>query len=135
MLRVLAYIIVVALIVAGAVWLAERPGDVTLVWQGWRVDTSVPILLLAIGVFIAIVWAIVRVLKGIGAIPGVVRESVREKRRRRGLSALGSGYAAVAGRRRPQGAVLCRRRGETAGRPASDPPAVGAGRAFVRRSG
>lgn len=96
MLRVLAYIIVVALIVAAAVWLAERPGDVTLVWQGWRVDTSVPILLLAIGVVIAIVWAIVRILKGIGAIPGVVRESVREKRRKRGLSALGSGYAAVA---------------------------------------
>lgn len=78
------------------VWFAERPGDVTLVWQGWRVDTSVPILLLAILVVVAIIWAILRVLRGIGAIPGVVRESVREKRRKRGLVALGSGYAAVA---------------------------------------
>ncbi|EKV32198.1 hypothetical protein C882_3262 [Caenispirillum salinarum AK4] len=96
MLRVLGYIVLVALIVAGAVWMAERPGDVTLVWQGWRVDTSVPILLLAILVVVAIIWAVLRILRGIGAIPGVVRESVRDKRRKRGLSALGSGYAAVA---------------------------------------
>lgn len=96
MLRVLAYLIVVALIVAGAVWLAERPGDVVLVWQGWRVDTSVPILLLAILTVVVVLWGLLRILRSIGAIPGVVRESVRDKRRRRGLAALGSGYAAVA---------------------------------------
>lgn len=96
MLRVIGYLILVALIVAGAVWFAERPGDVVLQWQGWRIDTSVPILLIAIGVVVAVLWVLWRLLRGILGVPGKVRGSLREKRRRKGLSALGSGYAAVA---------------------------------------
>lgn len=96
MIRVLAYLILVAAIVAGAVWLAERPGEVVMEWLGWRVDTSVPILMLAVLAFMAVIYIIWRILRGIGRVPGMVRESVRAKRHRRGLTALSNGYAAVA---------------------------------------
>lgn len=96
MIRVIVYLLIVAAVVAGAVWLAERPGEVVMEWLGWRVDTSVPILLLAVLAFMAVVALLWRLLRGIGRVPGMVRESVRAKRHRRGLTALANGYAAVA---------------------------------------
>jgi uncharacterized membrane protein (DUF485 family) len=39
MIRVILYLILIALIAFGAVWLAERPGEVAITWQGERLDT------------------------------------------------------------------------------------------------
>jgi HemY protein len=47
-MRALPAIIVIALLIAGAIFVADRPGDVSLVWQGWRVDTSVAVLIFGI---------------------------------------------------------------------------------------
>ena len=47
MLRALLFIVKLAVLVLVAVWLANRPGDVVLEWFGYRVETSVGILLLA----------------------------------------------------------------------------------------
>ena len=47
MIRVLIYLVIVALLAFGAVWLAERPGDVVITWQGERVETSVMVLMAA----------------------------------------------------------------------------------------
>ena len=44
-MRALPTLLVLALVIAGAVFIADRPGSVALVWQGWRVDTSVTVLL------------------------------------------------------------------------------------------
>lgn len=96
MIRVIVYLVIVAAIIAGAVWMAERPGEVVLEWLGWRIDTSVPILLLGVLAVMAVVWLIFRILRGIGRVPGRVRESMRARRHRRGLTALSHGYAAVA---------------------------------------
>ena len=41
MIRVIIYLIVLAALAYGAVWLAERPGEVAITWQGERIDTSV----------------------------------------------------------------------------------------------
>ena len=52
MLRILGYIVVIALLVAGAVWLADRPGHVTIDWLGWRLEASTSVLLVALFVSI-----------------------------------------------------------------------------------
>jgi hypothetical protein len=44
MIRVIIYLIVLAALAYGAVWLAERPGEVAITWQGERIDTSVMVL-------------------------------------------------------------------------------------------
>ena len=49
MIRVLIYLVIVALLAFGAVWFAERPGDVAITWQGQRLDTSVMVLAAAVG--------------------------------------------------------------------------------------
>ena len=46
MARALWFMVKVAIVVAIAVWLAERPGTVAIAWQGWVVETSVAMAVL-----------------------------------------------------------------------------------------
>ena len=48
-LRVIIWFAVAAVAMLLAVWLAERPGTITAEWQGWRLDSSVGVLLVALG--------------------------------------------------------------------------------------
>ena len=47
-LRILFWFAIAAAAMLGAVWLAERPGTLTAEWQGWRLDTNVGVVLIAI---------------------------------------------------------------------------------------
>src|SRR5665647_1648070 len=40
MIQVVLFLITVALVAAGFAWVADRPGDVAIVWMGYRVETS-----------------------------------------------------------------------------------------------
>ena len=80
---------------AGA-WLAERPGTVSLVWQGWRVDTSVSVLLLLLILFLIALWLLARLFGLLRAGPVAWRRSRREHRRQRGYDALTRGMVAIA---------------------------------------
>src|SRR3546814_5053381 len=48
MMRALFLFLKIAVVVAIAVWLAERPGAVTIDWQDWRIDTTVGVLALIV---------------------------------------------------------------------------------------
>ncbi len=79
----------------GAVWMANEPGSVNLVWRGWRIDTTVGVLVAAV---VFAVLAILLVLRIISAFSGTVRAfaaAQKERRMKRGLVALGDGFAAV----------------------------------------
>ena len=63
MIRVLLYLALIALVAAGVVWLADRPGDVAIIWLGLRIETSVMVAAAALGFLIVIAiffWSIVR---------------------------------------------------------------------------
>src|SRR4029450_7138252 len=65
MIRVLVYLVIVALLAFGAVWFAERPGDVAITWQGRRIDPSVMVLaaaVAAIAVATVMAWSILRAI-------------------------------------------------------------------------
>ena len=40
MIRVLVLVAILFLLAAGFAWLAERPGDLVLTWQGYEIRTS-----------------------------------------------------------------------------------------------
>lgn len=94
--RVLLYVIVVAALVAAAVWLADRPGAVTIHWQGWRVDTSVPVLVLAILLAVGLAALVVRLANAVLRAPGRLLAARRARRTRDGYRALSDGLAAIA---------------------------------------
>ena len=48
MVRIVSYVLGLALLIAGAVWLADRPGAVVVDWLGWRIETTMPVLLIAL---------------------------------------------------------------------------------------
>ena len=48
MIRVVLYLVIVGLLAFGAVWLADRPGDVLITWQNRRIETSVMVLMVAV---------------------------------------------------------------------------------------
>jgi HemY protein len=96
MIRAVIYLLLAAAVMVGVVWLAERPGEVTIVWQGWRVDMSVGILLAAVA-FTAVVAALLyRFWRAILGAPRRFGRWRRDRRQRAGYAALSSGLVAVA---------------------------------------
>ena len=72
MIRVVAFLIAVTLVALGVVWVADRPGTVTVTWLGQRADMSVMVAIVGIGlVAIATVflWSLVRI-RPINEAPG-----------------------------------------------------------------
>ncbi|MEK9796084.1 MAG: heme biosynthesis HemY N-terminal domain-containing protein, partial [Alphaproteobacteria bacterium] len=69
-MRIAIYIIEVAVVVAIAVWLAERPGLVQIEWQGYRIETSVGILALAVFLFAVTVAALYTLWRWLRRRPG-----------------------------------------------------------------
>lgn len=96
MIKLISGVVLFALIVTAAAWLADRPGDVAVEWLGYRVDTSVGVLgagVLLLGALLAIVYLLWRGLVGA---PGAWFGRRSESRRRRGYHALSLGMVAVA---------------------------------------
>ena len=96
MLRALRYGIVLALLVAAAVWLAEQPGAVTLVWRGYRLDTSVGVLIAVVATIAVIAALVYRFWRFLRHAPATVTQAWRDRRRRHGYEALTRGMVAVA---------------------------------------
>lgn len=118
MMRVVAFLLLLVLLAFGAAWVADRPGDVVVTWQGWRLETSVTvaaIALAAIVVFAVLFWSFVRfVLRT----PDLVSYFLRERRRARGWRAITSGLIAVG----TGNAALAHRSAMEARRLAADEP-------------
>jgi HemY protein len=95
MIRVLVYLVIVAVLAFGAVWFAERPGDVAITWQGRRIDTSVMVLAAAVAAVAAasvIAWSI---LRAIVRAPDAMSRYLRIRRGVRGYRAVSQGLIAV----------------------------------------
>ncbi|WP_375409901.1 heme biosynthesis protein HemY [uncultured Methylobacterium sp.] len=95
MWRALAFLALLAIAAFAAVWIADRPGSVTIVWNGYEVATSLAIALIGVlitAIVIGFVWAIVR---GVITLPETLVRGSRDRRRAKGYSALSRGMVAV----------------------------------------
>ncbi|KAF0118160.1 MAG: hypothetical protein FD149_838 [Rhodospirillaceae bacterium] len=96
MLKIIAYVIVVAALVSVSVWMAERPGTVTVEWQGWRLDTTLPVLVLLLAVGVGGLALGVQGLARLRAVPRLLRRRRSDRRWHKGYAALNAGFAALA---------------------------------------
>ncbi|MDO8534544.1 MAG: heme biosynthesis HemY N-terminal domain-containing protein [Xanthobacteraceae bacterium] len=95
MIRIVLFLVGTAVIALGAAWIADRPGEIVMTWQGWRISTTVTVAaaaLLAAVVFAVTVWSLIRfVLRS----PHRVAALIRERRKLRGWRTISRGLIAV----------------------------------------
>jgi len=96
MLRPILFFIKVGVLVFVAVWLANNPGAVQIDWLGWRLDTSVGILLLLCVVVAFLMAGTIEGYRWLWSLPGQVVTYRSSRRREKGLRALTQGMVAVA---------------------------------------
>jgi HemY protein len=95
-IRAFLALLVFAAAVAAAVFFADHPGQVEIVWQGWQVETSVGVLLTAAIIMALVVTLLVWVVVLIVGSPRAFLRRRRDRRRRAGYRALTQGMVAVA---------------------------------------
>ncbi len=97
MIRVVLFLAAVAVVALGAAWLADRPGEVTIVWPwlGKTIETPLAVLVAAI-LFVAILailsWSL---LRAILRTPGDLLFFLRHRRSARGYQAISRGLIAI----------------------------------------
>ena len=95
MIRLLTFLILLALAAAGFAWVADRPGEVSVVWLGQQYETSVAVALLGIllaAIAFTIFWGVLRfVLR----IPSLMSIASKARRRNKGYEALSRGMVAA----------------------------------------
>ena len=96
MARALVFFVKVGIVVAVAVWLADRPGAVQIDWQGWRVETSVGVLGVATFAVIVLAAGGYRTWRSVVRAPRHFGQARRSRRRTAGYKALTQGMVAVA---------------------------------------
>ncbi len=95
MIRVVLFLLTVAVLAAGFVWVADRPGDVAITWMGYHIETSVMVAALAIIVLVLIVILIWTIVRGILRTPEQVSLFFRHRRALKGYLAISRGLIAV----------------------------------------
>lgn len=95
MVRLLIYVAFVLLLGFGFAWLADRPGDLVITWQGRQIEMS---LMVAVSAIVALVAAVMFgwwLIKSLVLSPQVVSRYFRARKRDRGYQALSTGLIAA----------------------------------------
>ena len=95
MIRVVIFLILVGLAALGAAWLADRPGDVVVNWQGMRIETSVMVLAAALLAAVAVLLLLWTLLSALVRSPFILRRYRRRRRGERAYEAISRGLIAV----------------------------------------
>ncbi|MBR0755750.1 hypothetical protein JQ604_26555 [Bradyrhizobium jicamae] len=95
MLRIVLFLLLIALAAWGASWVAEQPGDVALILGGTKYTVSLSLFALALGIVIVTVMFAWWILRLVWKTPGHIRRSNRERRHARGRHAITQGLLAI----------------------------------------
>src|SRR3990167_1140955 len=95
MIRVVLFLLSVAIVAAGVVWVADRPGDVAITWMGSRIETSLMVAALAIGTFVLVAILLWGIVRAILRSPEQVSLFFRHRRAMKGYLAITRGLIAV----------------------------------------
>jgi HemY protein len=118
MYRIILFLGLIALAAGGAAWVADQSGDVALSWDGWRVQTTLPVFVLALGVAIVAAMLVWGMLRALWRLPERIRRNARERRHARGRHAITQGLLAIG----HGDSTAARRHADVARRHAADDP-------------
>jgi HemY protein len=95
MIRIILFLLLIALGAAGAAWIAEQTGDVVLSWGGYRIQTTLPVFVLVLGIVVVVAMTMWAILRGVLRTPARMRKNRRERRQARGRHAITQGLLAI----------------------------------------
>ncbi|CAO3353476.1 heme biosynthesis HemY N-terminal domain-containing protein [Azospirillum melinis] len=109
MIRALWFLLKVAVVIAAAIWLADRPGTVSVHWLGYAVEAPFWVALLVTLAALGIAALGYRLLRGVIRTPQRLRRHSRARRRERGYRALTQGMVAIAAGDAPTARKMARK--------------------------
>ncbi len=121
MVRIFIYLLAVLALGFGFAWIADRPGYVTVVWQGQQYDTSVMVAFTAIVVLVGSILLTWAIMSGIIRSPRLLARFFENRRRDRGYASLSRGLIAAGS----GDAIQARRLAKESARLLSSEPLVG----------
>ncbi|WP_295894597.1 heme biosynthesis HemY N-terminal domain-containing protein [uncultured Bartonella sp.] len=95
MVRILFYILVIAILGAGFAWLANNPGNLVMTFGASRVTISVLTAVIAFVMLVVVVLFLMWLLKTVFSAPHKLSRHFEEQRQKKGHQALSSGLLAV----------------------------------------
>src|SRR3954471_14650177 len=95
MIRVILFLVTATLLAVGIAWLADRPGEVSINWLGYRIETSVLVAGFAIALVATFLIAIWSIYRAILRSPDQISLFFRHRRAVKGYLAITRGLIAV----------------------------------------
>ncbi|WP_349436194.1 heme biosynthesis protein HemY [Pararhizobium sp. A13] len=95
MIRILFYVLIVLALGAGFAWLADRPGELSLIWQGSRVEMSLMVAATLLASLISAVLIAIWLIRVVWLSPHSISRYFRARKRDRGYQALSTGLIAA----------------------------------------
>ncbi len=95
MIRIVVFLAAVAVLALGVAWLADRPGEITILWSGWRIETSVMVAAFAVAILTVMLVFFWSVLRTVVRSPDLVAMFLRNRRGAKGYLAITRGLIAV----------------------------------------
>ncbi len=95
MIRVVFFLIMLAAVAFGFAWVADRPGDVSLTWLGYHIETSVTVAALSLIVLVLLLMLLIGLVRTVLRSPHQMSMYFRLRRAERGHQAVSRGLIAI----------------------------------------
>lgn len=95
MIRVILFLVSIAVIAAGFAWIADRPGEVAITWMGYRTETSIMVAVFAVAVLVIAILLLWSIVRAILHSPEQASLFFRHRRAAKGYLAISRGLIAI----------------------------------------
>lgn len=95
MIRILVFAVLILALAAGFSWLADRPGELAMIWQGQRIEMSLMVAATLLVSLIAAILIAVWIVRTVWLSPHSISRYFRARKRDRGYQALSTGLIAA----------------------------------------
>ena len=96
MLRALWFLLKISALMAGIIWLIERPGQISITWQGYLIETTVGFAAAVLLGFLFVFTVVYRLWRAVVSMPDVYRRYKAIRQREKGYRDVTAGLVAIA---------------------------------------
>ena len=95
MVRLILFLLGVIALASGLAWLADRPGELLITWQGYELQVGLFYAVVSLAVIVGLAILIWMLLSQVWSSPAALSHFLTRRRQRRGLDAISSGMIAI----------------------------------------